>query len=478
MNDVKAHSAGLMGAVKAALANPNDDALKALQDAMDRLRRAANALANSLIPTPTEEMKKIEEVVKAQLATLPPLAEAGDRARAGERADDIGKQLQRAMEIAANKYPGGRVQGVEGGPKNDPFRSKELDEALRRLRNAANNLRDATGRAANAPSDFNAQKQLGNETDNTGDALNRLVKGYELAPQEALVDNAGGFDNALERIAPAAKQGDVPGTNKQADRLNSLWDDTLPIVKHILADSHDQPLKNKVAKIEDEMNHTLPALIKQAKKTAEAPASSRPAEGKALDDLVNKARDLNHDLVEAIVDPEGKYLAERDRMKREMEKLADALRRGDKAAAEAAMDAIKDSAAKQRIYAKALALKATDPRIKKKLLDAALEMQDAVIGVLDAARAALNGTSSVEAAERAMAPFISKYDNASDAISSTFGAPPAPPAGSREGLDGAAAEMQDLVRNLVVDKTAEGQLFGVAKDLAEAMAALSVRCGW
>ena len=123
-NEVKAHSAGLMGAVKAALNNPNDDALKALQDAMDRLRRAANALANSLIPTPTEEMKNIEEVVKPMLASLPPLAESGDRARAGERAEDIAKQLQRAMEIAANKYPGGRVQGVEGGPKNDPFRSK------------------------------------------------------------------------------------------------------------------------------------------------------------------------------------------------------------------------------------------------------------------------------------------------------------------------------------------------------------------
>ena len=87
-------------------------------------------------------------------------------------------------------------------------------------------------------------------------------------------------------------------------------------------------------------------------------------------------------------------------------------------------------------------------------------MQDAVIGVLDAARAALNGTSTAEAAEKAMAPFRQRYDNASDAISSTFGAAPTPPASSREGLDGAAAEMQDLVRNLVVDKTAEGQLFG------------------
>lgn len=192
-----------------------------------------------------------------------------------------------------------------------------------------------------------------------------------------------------------------------------------------------------------------------------------------------------------------RYNAERERMKREMEKLAEALRNGDKAAAEAAMDAIKDSAAKQRIYAKALALKATDPKIKKRLLDAALDMQDAVVGVLDAARAALNGTSTVEAAERAMAPFIAKcggcmlvsflcilimkrrYDEAANSIAATFGGAQinsAPPPGGRDGLDGAAAEMQDLVRNLVVDKTAEGQLFGIAKTLAEAMAALSVRC--
>ena len=121
---MKAQSQALLGAVKNALNNPNDDTLKALQDAMDRLRRAANALANQLIPSPTEEIRNIEEVVKGMLPTLPPLAEAGDRARAGERAEDIAKQLERAMEIAGNKYPGGRIGGVDGGPKNDPFRSK------------------------------------------------------------------------------------------------------------------------------------------------------------------------------------------------------------------------------------------------------------------------------------------------------------------------------------------------------------------
>ena len=109
------------------------------------------------------------------------------------------------------------------------------------------------------------------------------------------MDNAGSFDTALDRIAPAAKSGDVPTTNVQAERLNSLWDDTLPVVKHLLQNSHDQPLKQKVAQIEEEMNATLPALVKQAKKTAEAPTANRVAEGKALDDLVNKARSLNHD---------------------------------------------------------------------------------------------------------------------------------------------------------------------------------------
>ncbi len=102
----------------------------------------------------------------------------------------------------------------------------------------------------------------------------------------------------------------------------------------------------------------------------------------------------------------------------------------------------------------------------RRLLDAALELQQSIADMLDAAVQAMHNGSGVGG----LAPHVQKVRSAQDAISAAMAEQSGP---ARDQFDQAAHDIKQAAAHLVVDGSAEGQLFGIAKRIAEEMAKLS-----
>jgi hypothetical protein len=461
MQELRKESPLLIAATKAALAGNDPDALQRLLDALERARRAADALRKACQVPAQDEIKSIRDQVKPLLEAAPLLARLGQTGELQDRARDANTLLQRADQVGR-----GQVKGCVPPSLTDPWRNTGLMDALARLKAANEALQAAANRPRPEPQ---AVQQAAGQA---SAAMDAVVRNVDTRPTEALVDLAEKLQGGLETAALDARRPDPAATMNSVAAIR----DNLDLLEPLAAAAASAPPGE--APPDPSRLRTAAAEVRRALDEAADRAIDRSRNGVAeesrFEPALLRARQALDNLTEALAEnAEERLQAERERMRRAMGELENALRTGNREAADTAMGKVADSLAKQRALAKAVVARTKDPRLRKQLLDAALEMQNAVGGVLDAARLALAGAGpapSSQQTSRALSAADALGEAARQAAADGRASLQAP----QEGLDAAAADIRAATRSLVPDAhTAEGRLFGLAKALADEMAALS-----
>jgi len=209
----------------------------------------------------------------------------------------------------------------------------------------------------------------------TAEFINQFALQFALPPAQRRPDEAGQrprVDEELTRLEKAVRRGDAKEANAALQGLDrevaKQAEEGRAIANKIDDAKEKKDLLDEITKLE-----RLVPQINEATQNVLAHPDDKRAQDKFAN-LVSQARQANQN-IENAKKPEHRLLENGRGLEAAMKKLRDAVDKGDRAAADAALKEAMDRIAKQVAHARAMAQHMKDPVQKKIVLDAADELE-------------------------------------------------------------------------------------------------------
>jgi bacterioferritin (cytochrome b1) len=304
----------------------------------------------------------------------------------------------------------------------DPASKKRAFDAIDDFERCIPQLVQALKETLENPNDKNARKRFDNVIDNIKDSNNRIAR--EIL-EDQLAKNNELLRKKLADLQDAVRRGDA---REVAELLKDIADAVarrVELGRQLANTVKDPALRKQILDACDDLERLMPELVIAAREAVQNPndAAAQERLRKIIQEMKDAAdritslkrfpdkQDNNKGKLSGSFLQMGSNIKDRDhtaedvlatgnRLNQEIERLRDAVHRGDPKAAAAAAKEVADLMNRQIELGRRLASQCEDPELKKKILDACDELERLVPLVVNAVKDALMNPDDQEKQRR------------------------------------------------------------------------------